>query len=681
MVGTFSSVDAQNQRKDCLLVFVHGFLGSEASFAAFPQHVVETLSDLHHIPETSVEALVFPRYDTRGNSSRAAQKLIDWLLLYATTAKYRCVILLAHSMGGLLAVDAYQYLYELHKANLNDSSTSDSKGKEPVAQAASNTWMTSFYGGTEAATSWLNNLAAPVGQWFQRTDAGASSSVASAKQSAEGTQTQPDPNPPPSDTATDNTTSPTSNLPHAPDIPDAAIPPNPSVTPGDPTQTACLNDQEFERVEQQNDKVESDIRLLVNVRGIITFDSPFYGLHTNVITQAGTSKAVSVVSEGLSNVTAYLPSAVDAAHHAAAAYLPEFISVPTGGSGMKVELPTSWLLRGVRNVGGSVRTTTVESAPVESAQEKASGEKLQDSSQSRKTMKDLTAALDENATNSGTGDVISADPETITTNGITQPEIVLSGAASDPSSTAVTVPTTQSTVAMSTLLDPNKWPTWARYTATGAAVAAGAYAIGAYAPVAAALIPATTMARTVAIQHVDILRDHMEFLYPLINSHEEMNRRIQTMQREMETRRRLMFKGFYLALPPYPVGKPAAPSSNKSKDPSPTASTSQSTLSTDPSSSSSQFPTTSDVDLDAFLPDDATALLDSKPPPRHFCVPPPSSTQHLFTTVTSPLMNEIDAHMNMFDCNVGGKAYLDLVHRTADIVAGLLAEEVVRSGG
>lgn len=39
-------------------------------------------------------------------------------------------------------------------------------------------------------------------------------------------------------------------------------------------------------------------------------------------------------------------------------------------------------------------------------------------------------------------------------------------------------------------------------------------------------------------------------------------------------------------------------------------------------------------------------------------------------------MNEIDAHMNMFDGNVGGKAYIDIVQRTAQIVARIVAAEL-----
>jgi pimeloyl-ACP methyl ester carboxylesterase len=90
-----------------LFVFVHGFLGSEESFESFPLDL-ESFMNNQSCP---CQSKIYPKYDTKGNNQRQVIALVDWLLLNATTVQYSKVILLAHSMGGLLAVDAYRQLY------------------------------------------------------------------------------------------------------------------------------------------------------------------------------------------------------------------------------------------------------------------------------------------------------------------------------------------------------------------------------------------------------------------------------------------------------------------------------------------------------------------------------------------------------------------------------------------
>ncbi|KAI8919671.1 hypothetical protein BC831DRAFT_380934, partial [Entophlyctis helioformis] len=96
-----------------LVVFVHGFLGSEDSFASFPQDLAEALAaatvdqpSLPSLPVGSVDVVAFPRYDTKGNNQRLVQSFMNWLLLHGSSARYEAVILCAHSMGGLLVADA-----------------------------------------------------------------------------------------------------------------------------------------------------------------------------------------------------------------------------------------------------------------------------------------------------------------------------------------------------------------------------------------------------------------------------------------------------------------------------------------------------------------------------------------------------------------------------------------------
>ncbi|QRW02112.1 alpha/beta hydrolase family protein [Ceratobasidium sp. AG-Ba] len=120
-----------------LCIFIHGFKGTDSTFGAFPHrvgHLVEQVLrvgrgyaenlDLNQEgPESeslaskvTVECLVFPAYETRGNLEEAVEKFVDWLTtltvqkevahhLAGGSGKAK-IILCGHSMGGLIAADA-----------------------------------------------------------------------------------------------------------------------------------------------------------------------------------------------------------------------------------------------------------------------------------------------------------------------------------------------------------------------------------------------------------------------------------------------------------------------------------------------------------------------------------------------------------------------------------------------
>ncbi|KAJ3080974.1 hypothetical protein HDU99_006910, partial [Rhizoclosmatium hyalinum] len=94
-----------------LLVFVPGFYGSPASFATFPSDIALTLrlAAGGGLP-TEIETRMFPAFDCKDSSSKAVDNLIQWLGENAGTDKYTNVVLLGHSMGGLLSVDAHRQL-------------------------------------------------------------------------------------------------------------------------------------------------------------------------------------------------------------------------------------------------------------------------------------------------------------------------------------------------------------------------------------------------------------------------------------------------------------------------------------------------------------------------------------------------------------------------------------------
>ncbi|KAJ5362345.1 hypothetical protein N7541_003189 [Penicillium brevicompactum] len=88
-----------NKRK-LLLIYIHGFMGSEASFLRFPAHVHQALMILlgkTHIIYTRI----YPQYKCRGEMKDAIEQFSTWLSPHE--ADDLDVILLGHSIGGALA--------------------------------------------------------------------------------------------------------------------------------------------------------------------------------------------------------------------------------------------------------------------------------------------------------------------------------------------------------------------------------------------------------------------------------------------------------------------------------------------------------------------------------------------------------------------------------------------------
>ncbi|KAF2994698.1 hypothetical protein E8E13_002652 [Curvularia kusanoi] len=89
-------------RRRILLVYIHGFMGNETSFRSFPAHVHNlvsvTLADTH-----VVHTKIYPRYRARYSLEQARDQFSAWLAPHED--QWTDVILLGHSMGGLLAAD------------------------------------------------------------------------------------------------------------------------------------------------------------------------------------------------------------------------------------------------------------------------------------------------------------------------------------------------------------------------------------------------------------------------------------------------------------------------------------------------------------------------------------------------------------------------------------------------
>jgi len=97
-----------------LLIWVHGFKGTEVTFESFPERVVHLLKAGH--PSLRVESHVFPSYQTRGELHAATLAFVDWLTELVVRlendhgagggAGKAKIVLMGHSMGGLLIADA-----------------------------------------------------------------------------------------------------------------------------------------------------------------------------------------------------------------------------------------------------------------------------------------------------------------------------------------------------------------------------------------------------------------------------------------------------------------------------------------------------------------------------------------------------------------------------------------------
>ncbi|RAH69337.1 uncharacterized protein BO66DRAFT_412185 [Aspergillus aculeatinus CBS 121060] len=89
-------------KRRLLLIYIHGFEGSEASFSDFPAHVHTALTDL--LSESHlIYTRVYPRYKSRGELRTAVENFSEWLSPHV--ADDLDVILLGHSLGGILAAD------------------------------------------------------------------------------------------------------------------------------------------------------------------------------------------------------------------------------------------------------------------------------------------------------------------------------------------------------------------------------------------------------------------------------------------------------------------------------------------------------------------------------------------------------------------------------------------------
>ncbi|KAI0875511.1 hypothetical protein GGS24DRAFT_454895 [Hypoxylon argillaceum] len=90
------------ERRKLLVVYVHGFMGNDTSFQSFPAHVHRYLK-LALFDSHVVHSKVYPRYKTYKAIDVARDNFSTWL--EPLESPKTDIILVGHSMGGLLAAD------------------------------------------------------------------------------------------------------------------------------------------------------------------------------------------------------------------------------------------------------------------------------------------------------------------------------------------------------------------------------------------------------------------------------------------------------------------------------------------------------------------------------------------------------------------------------------------------
>ncbi|RGP78664.1 hypothetical protein FLONG3_3201 [Fusarium longipes] len=113
-----------------LLCFIHGFKGTDNTFHEFPYDLKKAVAK--DLPDTKVESVVYPKYETSGELAQASEGFLGWLKERVMDIRKKTsekpwpphdrdvgVVLVAHSMGGFVAADSL-FLAINERANNGD---------------------------------------------------------------------------------------------------------------------------------------------------------------------------------------------------------------------------------------------------------------------------------------------------------------------------------------------------------------------------------------------------------------------------------------------------------------------------------------------------------------------------------------------------------------------------------
>ena len=100
--SSFTTFDDNGEYRRLLVIYIHGFIGNDDSFQSFPLHVHRLLQ--RRLAGTHrVYSKIYPRYKTYRAFHVARDDFSEWLTLHESPSTD--VVLVGHSMGGLLAAD------------------------------------------------------------------------------------------------------------------------------------------------------------------------------------------------------------------------------------------------------------------------------------------------------------------------------------------------------------------------------------------------------------------------------------------------------------------------------------------------------------------------------------------------------------------------------------------------
>ncbi|KUJ22030.1 uncharacterized protein LY89DRAFT_608715 [Mollisia scopiformis] len=131
-------------KKTLLLCFIHGFKGGDDTFGGFPEHLRALVS--HALPKVDVQAIVYPKFETRGDLAECVSRFRDWLLEKVIDIEVSRhtpsptidpsvhTILIGHSMGGIVAADTILALTS-DRAVTSSRPTSSHSTTQPEGQA------------------------------------------------------------------------------------------------------------------------------------------------------------------------------------------------------------------------------------------------------------------------------------------------------------------------------------------------------------------------------------------------------------------------------------------------------------------------------------------------------------------------------------------------------------------
>jgi hypothetical protein len=66
-------------KKTLLLCFIHGFKGDDNTFGEFPENLKTLVAGA--LPKVDVQAIVYPKFETRGDLKECVARFRDWYVL------------------------------------------------------------------------------------------------------------------------------------------------------------------------------------------------------------------------------------------------------------------------------------------------------------------------------------------------------------------------------------------------------------------------------------------------------------------------------------------------------------------------------------------------------------------------------------------------------------------------